>query len=1578
MRLTKLLLCGALALVSSHAAATIVDGVRQKPTYETMGFVTDTEVYLYNVGAAQFFTQGNSWGTQASVGEEGRLIKFVTNSASDYTMQCYCWRDENQQGGYMAADWRYVFYDSETQMFVDRNNQANYFYTVVQNVDGTIRISSSSNDPDYDLYSGTMFMGVPKTKNEGVKITPFLLPTEGYVDWAIVSKESYESLGEQLAIYIKAQELKGWIDKIKAINGNYGSLESVYLDESSSMSQIEAAIANAKPLYDQARHDYAVSLINNASDKSNVDITIALANPDFEESKELERTTTGWTTEYTLGTHGTDNNLRTGGTSTNLCYESWQMGTFDIYQEVANMPAGVYEIEVQGFYRYQNGSNGWNAYQAQQVEYVKDSGVPVYVYLNSNQTPFSNIYKEPVPVNTLYQTSSYGSPYTDPNNQYWYPNEMYNSAIAFQAGMYKRSAYGLVANDGETLRLGVKGSTDQSNASWCIWDNFKLRYRGFQPDVVQPVLETAMADLNQYANLLMGKTEYANLSNALSAAQTAIDNQDGEAMFQALNALYNVKESVIASKDLFLAQGVDTDLNNLRQAITDYAEQKLSAATRTAATTLEDNIAGNKKYEGSEISQLKEDVSNAINAFSNSAYQYSQLNTAITALEAAAQKKANQALLNEAGELITSAQEGYNAGSFADSEVSAQVEAINAKVSAINTSASLYTQLNTAINNLQTSYDEASAATAHVSQTTLLKAQLRLNDTKTKYQNGTIADSNIETLIATLNSLGEELLSSKQLYEQFNTSIAALKTELDKNAKVAAAVRTAAEGTYNAAVTAYNEGAIDDENIESENIKLNAAVASLSTSATRYQELNAAIPALQAAVEKKAMKSLIDDAQTLLTEVQTGYNDATIADADIADIMANMTTIETSIDESAAQYELLVPAIAKLQAAILEVSGETAHVSNTTRTKANLRLTQTQNQYNEGTIADEQIPSRVTLIDDLCDELTHSVHLYNQFNENIAALKTELDKNEKASAETRTAAETAYNTALTAYNEGSIDDDNIEAEGLKLQAAITNLQNSVALYSQFNTAIAGLNTELEKNNKVAATVRTAADDDYAAAVAAYGAGTIADANVAAEVNKLNGDVTSLQSSAAAYAQLATAIAALNTELNKNAKVYAPVRSAAETDYATANDAYDQATIADADIPAEVATLNAHVTSLQSSATAYEGLNTAITGFADAVAAADGKVADGLLTSANTLLSATQTAYDEGSIEDAAIEGKKTELFNATGNLNAADGLEAKAQSRTSELGDLDTALAEVSDLLEQAQNDMETCYIAIDKRNEIQPILNDYVTSLSQLNSDRDGMNDRLTTDKQTQTTAINDIGTAYGPALTGANNDLTAMGQEIADALSDLNDMKQYLTVEPAAAIAESSNIIDLTAEYGTFCSGLDLDFTGADVKAYIVSAYIPEEGKVILTRVYDVPAGTGLVVRGVEGGHYEIPAGNGSSVLSNMLVGTTRSKDLPVEEDGKTNCILADGTFGLGFYPTSGGILPAGKAYLPLPTSALNKTNGVKGVKLVFDDATGIDDVKFAGQEDIWYTVGGQMLQQKPSVPGIYVRNGKKVVIK
>ena len=168
--------------------ATIVDGVRQKPTYTTQGFVTNQEVYMLNVGSGQFFTQGNSWQTQASVGTEPRLVKFVPNSATDYTMLCYCSRNND-----LAAGWRNVFFDSETALFVDRNNQANYFFAVEDN-GSTFRLGPSNNDPQFVDYVGAgLYVGLPKSGTT-TALSPFVDADEAYVDWSFVTKEAYESL----------------------------------------------------------------------------------------------------------------------------------------------------------------------------------------------------------------------------------------------------------------------------------------------------------------------------------------------------------------------------------------------------------------------------------------------------------------------------------------------------------------------------------------------------------------------------------------------------------------------------------------------------------------------------------------------------------------------------------------------------------------------------------------------------------------------------------------------------------------------------------------------------------------------------------------------------------------------------------------------------------------------------------------------------------------------------------------------------------------------------------------------------------------------------------------------------------------------------------------------------------------------------------------------------------------------------------------------------------------------------------------------------------------------------------------
>ena len=48
---------------------------------------------------------------------------------------------------------------------------------------------------------------------------------------------------------------------------------------------------------------------------------------------------------------------------------------------------------------------------------------------------------------------------------------------------------------------------------------------------------------------------------------------------------------------------------------------------------------------------------------------------------------------------------------------------------------------------------------------------------------------------------------------------------------------------------------------------------------------------------------------------------------------------------------------------------------------------------------------------------------------------------------------------------------------------------------------------------------------------------------------------------------------------------------------------------------------------------------------------------------------------------------------------------------------------------------------------------------------------------------------------------------------------------------------------------------------------------------------------------------------------------------------------------------------------------------------DATGIADVRSMMSElrgETWYTLDGRKLQEKPTTKGVYIQNGRKVVVK
>lgn len=200
------------------------------------------------------------------------------------------------------------------------------------------------------------------------------------------------------------------------------------------------------------------------------------------------------------------------------------------------------------------------------------------------------------------------------------------------------------------------------------------------------------------------------------------------------------------------------------------------------------------------------------------------------------------------------------------------------------------------------------------------------------------------------------------------------------------------------------------------------------------------------------------------------------------------------------------------------------------------------------------------------------------------------------------------------------------------------------------------------------------------------------------------------------------------------------------------------------------------------------------------------------------------------------------------------------------------------------------------------------------------------------------------------------------------------------------TATTVTLAANYTTFCSTADLNFASVTgLKAYIVSGY--DEGYVLMTHVTNVPAGTGLVLYGTSGQSYDIPAGNGRAVLSNLLIGVTESTTIYKTEGEYTNYILARGTDGtIGFHPlkSASSTLGAGKAYLHLPTWAVETPSGARSFRLIaddgttFDETTGIADLQTEQGSAEYFDLQGRKVTVSSINKGLYIVNGRKVILK
>lgn len=412
--------------------------------------------------------------------------------------------------------------------------------------------------------------------------------------------------------------LKKALDEAKELDAAkvYAQAQALYIDDEAALADIEAetkrvnAFVSLKKALDEATSkgcnvtDYAAVYNNadataealaeaeekvkdiittndiaeaakDATAENPADFTSYIVNPTFDTIGDFH----GWTGPFGAG----------GTTSTNA--EVYGK-SFDCYQDIKNMPAGVYMIACNGYTRYQNQTADYNAWKAGQVSETK-----IYLKGETNGqyfTPikhvseggaFSSVASEEV---TVKLDEEWGTITTGGAVTLYTPNTMAAADTYFHksgeggtaSDRYRNEAYGPLG-EGDVLRIGVFNSK-ATGSDWSIFDDFQLFYLGNGADAYKKWAESVKSNYNVSfeGEVYYGapdKKNYEEILAALSdagdkdAVSAAILNVDAAVeTVTASKANYATYVSALANAQKWLEENVGNDDNYYK--LSDYME----------------------------------------------------------------------------------------------------------------------------------------------------------------------------------------------------------------------------------------------------------------------------------------------------------------------------------------------------------------------------------------------------------------------------------------------------------------------------------------------------------------------------------------------------------------------------------------------------------------------------------------------------------------------------------------------------------------------------------------------------------------------------------------------------------------------------------------------------------------------------------------------------------------------------------------------------------------------------------------------------------------------------------------------
>lgn len=286
----------------------------------------------------------------------------------------------------------------------------------------------------------------------------------------------------------------------------------------------------------------------NASIKAGDDITRKIVNPSFDTG-----TSEGWTGNVTVSKDYKN------------C-EAYEK-TFDLYQDITNLPDGVYELSVLAFQRV--GTN-------EDASAAHDNGtenITAFIYANDLETPFTSPYTYGM------KKPSGGNPadykYNLNGEDVYIPNSMQGMAAAIAENPKAYTVTVPMLVEGGTLRIGVRAKKRPSNShDWAIWDNFRLKYLGSKGDALGAVTTPLIAK----ADGLLASNMNADVRAQLETAKTALET---EATVPGIHTLSAAIEAANTSIDAY---------NTLKEAIdnaqTRYEDNEATSETSETAKGL--------------------------------------------------------------------------------------------------------------------------------------------------------------------------------------------------------------------------------------------------------------------------------------------------------------------------------------------------------------------------------------------------------------------------------------------------------------------------------------------------------------------------------------------------------------------------------------------------------------------------------------------------------------------------------------------------------------------------------------------------------------------------------------------------------------------------------------------------------------------------------------------------------------------------------------------------------------------------------------------------------------------------------